>query len=307
MDFLTRLIPRRLGDIARATVFPVDQVVSKRRFFIIYFVRLFFLVGRRLWRDNCPRQSAALAFQTMLSLVPLLAVAVAVASTFELDIYQERMTSFLEIHLVPESAGEVGRRIVELANGVRSKTFGIAGGATLVFLAMTLLFNVEQSVNYIFRCAKPRRLWTRILAAFMLLIGAPLTFGLSLYFTGDLLTLPHFLNAGLPLFFTFLSLFLCYWLLPHTEIRIRHAFISALATGVIFEAFKIGFAFYAKHLGVTISYVYGTFAILPLFMLWIYVAWLIFLFGAELNAALHEVKRHDRFDRRIGARRKSQT
>ena len=65
------------------------------------------------------------------------------------------------------------------------------------------------------------------------------------------------------------------------------------------EMFKIGFAIYARHLGQTLSYVYGTFAILPLFMVWMYMAWLIFLFGAELNAAFHEVKRHDRFDRRV--------
>ena len=58
----------------------------------------------------------------------------------------------------------------------------------------------------------------------------------------------------------------------------------------------MGFALYARHLGVTLSYVYGTMAILPLFMIWVYLAWIIFLFGAELNAALHEVKRHDTFE-----------
>jgi membrane protein len=65
--------------------------------------------------------------------------------------------------------------------------------------------------------------------------------------------------------------------------------------GVMLEIVKLGFALYARHLGATLSYIYGTVAILPLFMIWIYLAWLIFLFGAELNAALHEVKRHDRF------------
>ncbi|MCP4674964.1 MAG: YihY/virulence factor BrkB family protein [Deltaproteobacteria bacterium] len=295
MTILNRLIPHRLGEIARATVFPMDQAGSKRRFVLIYIVRLFFLVGRRLWRDKCPRQSAALAFQTLLSIVPLLAVAVAVASTLDLDIYRERMMDYLEAHLLPASASAVGRQVVELAGGVRPKTLGIAGGATLVFLAMTLLFNVERVVNEIFRCQRPRRFWTRGIIALFLLLGAPVAFGLSLYFTRDLLTLPHFLNAGLPLLFTILTLFLSYWLLPHTKISIRHATVAALSAGVFFEGFKVGFAFYAQHLGATLNYVYGTFAILPLFMVWMYMAWLIFLFGAELNAALHEVRRHDRF------------
>ncbi len=299
MHFLSRFIPRRVGDIARATVFPADLVSSKRRFVLIYLVRLFFLVGRRLWRDNCPRQSAALAFQTMLSLVPLIAVAVAVATTLDLDIYRERMMRLLESHLLPESASAVGRHVVQLASGIRPKALGIVGGATLVFLAMTLFFNVEQVINDIFRSAKRRHIWTRAIIAFLLLVGAPGAFGLSLYFTRDMLALPGFLNAALPLLFTILTLFLSYWLLPHTKIRVPHALVSALLAGVIFESFKFGFAFYARHLGVTLPYVYGTFAILPLFMVWIYLAWLIFLFGAELNAALHEVKRHDRFDRRV--------
>jgi membrane protein len=95
--------------------------------------------------------------------------------------------------------------------------------------------------------------------------------------------------------FTVLTLLLCYWLLPHTKVRVRYAAISATVAGVFFEALKIGFALYAKYLGVTLSYVYGTLTILPLFMVWVYLAWLIFLFGAELNAALHEVRRYDRF------------
>ena len=97
-----------------------------------------------------------------------------------------------------------------------------------------------------------------------------------------------------------MGLFLAYWLLPHRKIKIRHSLISAVIAGAMFEVIKMGFAFYAKYLGFTLSYVYGTMAILPLFMIWIYMAWLIFLFGAELNAALHEVQRHDLFDQRQG-------
>lgn len=233
----------------------------------------------------------------MLSLVPLLIMIVAVASTFTLEIYQEKMMSFFEAHLLPESARAAGRFVVELAGDIRPSTLGIVGGATLVFIAMTLLFTVEQVINEIFCCSHSRPLWIRALTALMLLLGAPLAFGLSLFYTGDLLAAAHFGNAGLPLLFTVVSLYLCYWLLPHTKIKIKHSLISAIVAGVMFEAVKIGFAFYAKHLGITLSYVYGTFAILPLFMVWIYLAWLIFLFGAEFNAALHEVKYHDSFKR----------
>lgn len=286
---------RRLNEIARATAFPIEYASSKVSYMSIYFVRLVFLVGRRIWRDQCPRQAAALAFQTMLSLVPLLVVAVSVTSTLAIDSYENDLILFLEAHLLPESASAMGSYVLQLANDIRPSTLGVVGGASLVFIAMTLLFTVEQVVNEIFRRTHARRIWVRVPLTLMVLAGAPLAFGLSLYFTGELFKDSGVLNALVPLFFTIVALFLCYWLLPHTKIRMGYSVISATLAGIVFEVTKVGFALYATHLGATLSYVYGAFAILPLFMLWIYLAWIIFLFGAEFNAALHEVKWHDRF------------
>jgi membrane protein len=285
-----------IKDVVRETAFPLDRVDSRRRFVLIYFVRLCFLVGRRLWKDRCQRQAAALAYQTVLSLVPLLAVVVAIASTLRLDEYQDQVTLFLQRHLLPEAANTVGHRIIELASGIRLKALGIVGGVSLFVLAITLLLTIEKTTNEIFRCGKSRRFVVRIAAALGLLILAPAAFGLSLYFTGELVFLPRFVGALTPLGFTTLTLFLCYWLLPHTRVRVVYSAISALVAGVLLEALKIGFAFYATYLGGTLSYVYGTFAILPLAMIWIYLTWIIFLFGAEFSAALHEVERYDRLD-----------
>jgi membrane protein len=94
-----------------------------------------------------------------------------------------------------------------------------------------------------------------------------------------------------------IALFLCYWRLPRTKVLVRHSFVAAFVAGVMFELVKFGFAVYARRAGAVLSPVYGTLVILPLFMVWVYVAWLIFLFGAELSAALHEVRRHDLFGR----------
>jgi len=290
----TRPFLESIGDIARATVFPRDMASSRRRFVLIYFVRLLFLVGARLWRDRMPRQAAALAYQTFLSLVPLLAVAVAVASALRIEWFEERVLTIAEQHLVPESAAEAGRFIRSLVASIRPAALGVWGGAVLVAISVALMFTVEQVTNEIFR--RPGRpLWRRILVYVGLLLIAPPALGLSLYYTGEMVALPRFAAAWLPLLLTIIALFLCYWLLPYTRILVRHALVSALVAGVLFEIVKTGFAFYARHLGVTLSYVYGTVAILPLFMVWVYVGWLIFLFGAELSAALHEVPSHDHF------------
>jgi membrane protein len=286
-----------LGDVARATVFPVDLATSKRRFALIYAVRLLFLVWRRVWRDRCPRQAAALAYQTFLSLIPILALAIAFGSALGLDAYIDRVIAFLEAQLLPETAAEIGDRIRQVATSVRPGTLGIVGGVTLAGLAVMLMFNVDQAVNEVFRCSVSRRIVPRIFTGLVILLLAPAAFGLSLYYTGRLFTLPRFATAFLPLAFTTTALFLCYWRLPRTKVLVRHSLIAASTAGVMFEAIKIAFAVYAKHLGEALSPVYGTLVILPLFMVWVYVAWLIFLFGAVLSAALHEVRRHDLFER----------
>jgi membrane protein len=248
-----------------------------------------------LWTDKCQRLAAALAYQTVLSLVPLIAVVVSVTTILHLETLNRYMTDFLQANLVPEAASSVGGYVIDLATGVRPHALGVVGGVTLVVLSVMLLFTVEQSINEIYRCNRPRDLWIRILVSLVLLAIAPSALGLSLYFTGKLVLMAQSVSAVAPVTITVVMLFLCYWLLPHTEVRLRFAAISALVTGVLLEALQFGFAVYVQYLGKTLSYVYGTFAILPLSMIWIYLAWLVFLFGAELGAALHEVKYHNHF------------
>ena len=155
---------------------------------------------------------------------------------------------------------------------------------------------VRSNINEIFRCKRQRPIVARLITALVLLTLAPAAMGISLYLTGKLLVLPALITTLMPLIFTILPLFLCYWLVPHTEIRLRYALVSAIAAGILLEGLKVGFAFYVKHVGATLSSIYGAFTILPLAMIWIYLTWIIFLFGAELNASLHEVRRRDQFD-----------
>jgi len=287
---------RGINDVARATVFPIDKASSKRLFVLIYLTRLFYLVGQRLWHDNCPRQAAALAYQTMLSIVPLLAVVVSIITSLNLDDYHKIIMEFISAHLMPDSANSISHLIIKLANSVNLKTIGVFGGLVLLILSLVLLFIIENAINEIFRLKKSRPLWERLLIALTLLVLGPLGVGLSLYYTGKLLILPQFISALKPLMFSFIPLFLCYYLIPYTKMQIKLTAVAALSTGIMLEILKIGFAFYVSQLGNTLSYLYGTFALLPLAMVWIYLIWLIFLFGAELNAGLHEVKRYDRFD-----------
>ncbi len=283
-------------DVARATVFPLDRVESRRRFILVYAVRLGFLVGRRLWHDNCPRQAGALAYQTMLSLVPLLAVSLSVATWLDVLEYQQQLTELAQTHLMPYAAEAVGRYVINAASGVRMKALGIMGGVGLIALAVMLLLTIERAINEIFRCTEQRPLWRRILTSVVLLSIGPAALGLSIYLTGKVIAFPGVLGVLKPFAVSLPTLFVCYYLIPNTKVQVRFAAIAAVLTALFLEILKFGFAVYVRHLGATLSYLYGTFAILPLAMIWMYLNWLIFLFGAELNAALHEVQRHDRFD-----------
>jgi membrane protein len=296
MRFLSRTLFQTAGHVARATVFPTDLVDSKRRFVLIYAVRLVFLVGKRLWQDNCPRQAGALAYQTMLSLVPLLAVSVSVMSWLNLVEYQDQLNKIAASYLVPNAADAVGKYIIDSATGVRIRALGIAGGIGLIALAVTLLLTIERAVNEIFRCNKARPMWRRILTALVLLIVGPAALALSAYFTGQVLVLPGFLRVLQPLAVSVPTLLICYTMIPQTRIQLKFSLPAAVIASILLEALKLGFAFYVRHLGANLSYIYGTFAILPLAMIWIYVSWLIFLFGAEISASLHEVAHHGRFE-----------
>jgi len=286
-----------LTTVTRETMFPVDLANSRREFIVIYAVRLFFLVGKRLWDDKCPRQAAALAYQTFLSLVPLMFLGLAATSFFELDVHVEEVVQFIDTYLVPSAAANVAQYIRDTAASIRPGALGMVGGVAFLGVAIALFFTVEQVMNEIFRCQRGRRLWTRALISVLLIVTVPSAFGVSLYYSGKILFfMSGVVQTVLPSILIAVTLFFSYWLLPHRKTLKRHAIISAVMVDVALELMKWGFALYATYMGDTLSYVYGTMAILPMFLVWIYLMWLVFLFGAELNAALHEVKYYSRFE-----------
>lgn len=286
-----------ITDATRATIFPTDLVTSKKQFIVIYVVRLFFLVGKRLWHDKCPRQAAALAYQTFLSLVPLMFLGLAATTFFEFDVHVEEVVHLFETYLVPTAAANVAQYVRDTAASIRPGTLGVVGGTAFLGVALSLFFTVEQVVNEIFRCKRGRKLIFRAVLSIFLIVTVPAAFGLSLYYSGKwLFFVSDAVQTVFPALFTMTALFFGYWLLPHRKTQKRHAVTSSVVAGIGLELVKWAFALYATHLGGTLSYVYGTMAILPLFLMWIYLTWLIFLFGAELNAALHEVKHYSLFD-----------
>jgi membrane protein len=252
-------------------------------------------VLRRWSEDRCPQIAGSLTYTTLLALVPIFAIAVAILSSapfFENVMNQFKV--FLLLNLLPEIAGTIITVYMEqfARNAARLTTIGIG---VLFVMAIALMFTIDKSLNAIWRVGHARPYWISALGYGVLLVLAPLLIGLSMSLTTYLVTLsiryasvpeaesvlirfiPAAMSAG--------AFFLLYRIVPHRKVPWRHAAVGGVVAAVLFEIAKEIFAYYVRH-APGYNIVYGTFALVPIFMLWVYLSWLMVLFGAELTACL---------------------
>ena len=253
-------------------------------------------VVRRWSEDRCPQIAASLTYTTLLALVPMFAIAVAVLSSsrfFENVLTQIKI--FLLLNLVPEIAHTLITVYMEAFARNAAKLTAV-GVAALFVTAIALLFSLDRSLNAIWRVSRSRPYWVSIVGYALLLVVAPLLMGLSMSLTTYLLTLSmryasvppeaeSWLVRAIPASISATAFFLLYRIVPHRPVPWRHALAGAAVAAVLFEVAKELFALYIR-VAPAYNMVYGTFALLPIFMIWVYVSWLVVLFGAELTAAL---------------------
>jgi membrane protein len=246
--------------------------------------------------DRCPQIAGSLAFTTLLAMVPVFAIAVAVLSWFPFfERVMAQIKIFLLLNLLPEIAGRIITvYMVEFERNAARLTW--IGVAALFVMSVSLMLTFDRSLNHIWRSHRKRPTWALVAGYFALLVLGPLLIGTSVTITTYLMTL----SAGLvptqsawqplllhvvPTLSTGLLFFAVYKIVPHERVPGRHALAGAAVAAVMFEAAKELFAFYVEA-APAYSVVYGTFAAVPFFLLWIYLSWLIVLFGAELTASL---------------------
>ena len=253
-------------------------------------------VLRRWSEDRCPQIAGSLTYTTLLALVPIFMIAVAMLSSapfFEHVMVQIKI--FLLLNLLPEIAGTIITVYMEqfARNAARLTTVGIAA---LFVMAIALMFTIDRSLNAIWRVAHSRPYWVSALGYGMLLVVAPLLIGLSMSLTTYLVTLSlrvasvppeagSVLIRAIPASISAMAFFLLYRIVPHRPVPWRHALVGGVVAAVLFEVAKELFAAYVRY-APAYHLVYGTFALVPIFLIWVYVSWLVVLFGAELTASL---------------------
>ncbi len=253
-----------------------------------------------LWQrfrdDRCPQSAGALAFTTLISLVPLTAAILGVLSSFPVFArWQADLTSFVFDNFVPAAGRTVQAYLTEFANNASQAT--AVGIVVLIISAISLMMSIEDAFNRIWRVATARTAASRFLMYWTALSFGPLLLVTALALSSYLFALPfvagyeaqlgikaRVLNL-LPFLIVWVSLIASYLVIPNRTVRLRDATIGALLAAMLFEAAKRGFAFY---LGTLTSYeqVYGALAVVPVFMLWIYLSWLVVLLGASVCAAI---------------------
>ncbi len=256
----------------------------------------FLLFVFRRWReDRCPQIAGSLTYTTLLALVPVFTIAVALlSSTPFFHEVMERIREFLRMNLMPDIAEKIITVYMrEFAHNARRLTaFGVGG---VFVIAVWMMLIMDRSLNAIWRVRQTRPLWMSVIGYVTVIVLGPVLLGVSVTITtfmlalsGDLAVLSPLAHAVLlravPILVSALAFFLVYRIIPQRHVPWRHAALGGLVAAILFETAKQGFALYV-HRSPTYSLVYGAFAAFPVFLVWLYLSWLVILFGAELTAS----------------------
>ena len=253
---------------------------------------------QRFWFGNCFQAAAALTYTALLALVPLMTIGFAIFAAFPAyEALQREAQALIFNNLVPQ----VGDALLEalgpfMANAGQLTAFGIVG---LAFTSIMLLFTIEGSFNTIFNSREPRPVILRILAFWAILTVAPLLFGASLSLSGQIwalltsgavgeVTRPFWgLSKIMPGLLETAGCTLLYVIIPNRSVRWTDAFIGALVAATMLECSKSGFGWYLSRFPVYQT-IYGALSSIPIFLVWLYIAWSTLLFGAVVTASLPE-------------------
>lgn len=262
---------------------------------------------------DCQKSAAALTYMTLFALVPLMTVVYAVFSIIPaFDGVAAQLQQMLFAHFVPETGQELQSYLTDFSAQARSLTG--AGVGLLVVTAYLMLTNIEKTFNAIWGVSRARKGLSSFLLYWAVLTIGPLLLGLGLGINTYLLSLKLFfkehdalgvsplLFQGLPFVFMALAFTLLFAAVPNCRVPPGYALIGGTITALLFELLKDLFS--ALVASSSFQLVYGAFAAVPLFLLWVNLVWMVVLGGAVLVRTLAErdyLLGRDRFSDMLGA------
>jgi len=279
-----------------------------RKSFVIKQLRIFILAFRGFKEDLLHLRASSLTYYSLLAIVPVVAMGFGIAKGFGLEAYLER-----QLREVFTGREEVFEWVMEFAYSMLETTQGgLIAGIGLIILLYTIIIvmiNVEESFNGIWQIKQSRPFSRRVSDYFAMMLVAPLFFIMSSAATVFLntqvtniaqeLKMFEFLSPALlflinltPYILIWMVFTLLYMVMPNTNVKVSSALIGAIIAGTIFIFIQWAYIYF--QLGVSrYNAIYGSFAALPLLLLWLRISWLIVLFGAEISYANQNVEHYE--------------
>ena len=311
MRLKERPIPK-LSDVVRfinADIWRLQaHKLPPRRSFWITQLRILLLAVRRFNLDKCGLRASALTFYSLLSIVPVVALAFAVAKGFGFEkTLGEQLMAKLQGH------EEVAERIIGFAQSLLENTKGGAiagvGIALLFWTVIKVLGNIEKSFNDIWGVKTPRAMGRKLtdylsvmmICPVLLIIASSATVLVTtqittmlerLSFLGYFADMLILLLKALPYGVIWLVFTFIYAFMPNTKVDMKSALWGGILAGTIYQLVQL--AYISFQIGVSnYGAIYGSFAALPLFLVWLQLSWLIVLLGAEISFAHQNVATYE--------------
>lgn len=241
--------------------------------------------------DDCFYRASALAFTTLLAIVPLMYVGLTVLTFFTpLQSWAELVQDFIFKNFVPTTGKIIQDHLHKFTEQAAKLPIG-----DLIFLFITTIFmmiTIEYAMNKIWRVKRARHNIRAVSLYFIILLFTPLLLGLSLAASSYIIALPllqfhnssSLLTNSLPFIFSLLGFTFLYVIVPNASVKFTEGLAGGFFAAILFEIAKHGFAFYlSKYNSYTL--LYGAFAVIPVFFIWVYWVWVITLLGAEISYA----------------------
>jgi membrane protein len=282
--------------------------------------KIFLFAGREFKRDNCVVRAAALSFVLLLALVPatfVFLIVLKILGAFET--YGDKLVDLAAKRIAPQAQefatvqkwlSETTDKLVAQASGdISGISFNLLSFGAMIVTAGLLLTAIEKSLNDIWHVKVKRSIIKRFSNIWMIITLGPVLvffsyyFGLSLY-TGvqkELASQSYLYSAFLfvlPYFFSIVLFYLVLQFTPYTAVRADAALMGAIFSGLVWEFSKVPFNAYVTNV-ISPTGVYGSLGVIPFFLLWVYLTWVIMLFGAEIAyskqnfAAMSSAEPHD--------------
>jgi membrane protein len=274
---------------------------SRRRTFLIRQSRIYFLAFKGFFEDRAAVKAAALTYFTMLSIVPIFAIAFAVARNFG---FEDVLHRFINNNM--EDQEEVMKWVTGMVDKLLSETkegviAGI-GGVILFWSVIQVLNNIEASFNDIWQIRKPRSFTRKFSDYLAIMILSPFAIGLSGSFMIKIQSaaneiellkpLMSHLIKSVPYVSIWILFTIVYIVMPNTKVKFKYAVIAGIIAGTIALVFQS--LYQGLQLGVLRwGTLYGTIAFIPLFLMWLQITWLIVLMGAELSFAYQNIENYE--------------